>query len=99
MAREMIPVDVTHAPEILRLAEEVRSSKIPRVLRGNGEEIAVLTPLSPARKRGKRSKTYAKADDEAFLAAAGGWSNFDVDKFIKGNEESRRRSSRPPVDL
>jgi hypothetical protein len=99
MAREMIPVDVTHTPEVLRLAEEVRSSKIPRDLRRNGEEIAVLTPLAPARKRGRKSRIYTKADDEAFLAAAGGWKDFDLDKFLRDNEESRRLSSRPSVEL
>lgn len=98
MARQMIPVDITHAPEVLRLAEEVRTSKTPRVLRRNGEEIAVVMPLSAARKRARTAKTFTKADDEAFLAAAGGWKDFDLDKFLEDNEESRRMSSRPPVE-
>jgi hypothetical protein len=99
MAREMIPVDITHTPEVLRLAEEVRSSNTPRVLRRDGEEIAVLTPISSSRKRSRKRRTYTKADDEAFLASAGGWKDFDLEKFLKDNEESRRLSSRPPVDL
>ncbi len=99
MAREMIPVDITHTPEVLRLAEEVRSSKTPRVLRRNGEEIAVLMPLSPARRRGKKAKAHTKADYEAFLSSAGSWrGNVDVEKFHRDLEESRRLT-RPPVDL
>jgi hypothetical protein len=97
MAREMIPVDITHSPEVLRLAEEVRSSKTPRILRRSGEAIAVVMPLSPARKRTRKVKT--KEDLEAFRAAAGGWKDFDLDKFLEDLYASRRASSRPPVEL
>jgi hypothetical protein len=38
-------------------------------------------------------------DYEAFWAAAGSWKNFDAERFLKENYESRRRSSRLPIDL
>jgi len=41
-----------------------------------------------------------KTDYEAFLSAAGSWKGLvDPDKLIEDIYESRRRSSKPPVEL
>ena len=58
---------------------------------------AILKPVVPAfRPRPGKSA----ADYEAFLASAGGWRGLvDTDKLIANIYESRRRSSRPPVEL
>ena len=53
MAREMVPLDVTNTPEVLRLAEDVARTGVPRVLRRNGDDLAVVRPA--ARSRPKRS--------------------------------------------
>lgn len=99
MARELAPIDVTHDPELLRLAEEVRHSGKPRLLRRGGEDLAVLSPVGlVASRRTRKAKTHTKADDEAFLASAGTWTDFDLDDFLKRNEESRTLS-RPRVEL
>ena len=97
MAKELKAIDISNAPELLRLAEEVRSSREPRVLRRASEDIAVLAPVAP-RRRSSRKRT--KADYEAFLASAGGWKELiDTDRFLADNYESRRLSSRPPIEL
>src|SRR4051812_6128548 len=99
MAKELTPVDVTNTPDLLRLAEEVRRSGQPRLLRRDDEDLAVLSPApTAAKRRARKAKTYTKADDEAFLSSAGGWKDFDLEEFLKNNEESRR-ASRPPVEL
>lgn len=99
MARELSPIDITDDPELLRLAEEVRRTGLPRLLRREDEDVAVLSPVANLGRRGaKKRKAYTKADDDAFLSAAGAWHDFDVDAFLEHNEESRRMS-RPPVEL
>ena len=64
-------------------------------------ELAVLKPVpiraDRRRKRGKREIT--EADRQAFRASAGSWSDLDLDKFLADLYESRRISSRPPVEL
>lgn len=59
------------------------------------------TKLTPTKltstKRGRETKT--EADHAAFTASLGSWKDVDVDAFLKDNEESRRMSTRPPVDL
>ncbi len=86
-------LDISDAPELLRLVEEVRETNEPRILRRGNEELAVITALPP-----HQGKT--EADYEAFRSAAGGWKGLvDTDKLIEDIYESRRISSRPPVDL
>lgn len=98
MAEHAKSIDISDVPEILRLAEEVRRAGEPRILRKDGEDLAVVVPLpEPASKRRGRTKT--EADYEALRRAAGGWSDVDTDKLIADIYEDRRRSSRPPVEL
>jgi hypothetical protein len=47
-------------------------------------------PVSATRKRSRKARTYSKADDEAFLAAAGAWKDFNLEQFLRDNEASRR---------
>ena len=91
-------LDVTHSPELLHLAEEVRDTKEPRMLRRADEELAVVMPVkAPANARRERRPTAA--DYAAFRAAAGGWKDEDTEAFKAYNYEQRRKSSRPPADL
>ena len=45
------PIDISNDPELLKLAEEVHSSHTPRILRRNDEDLALLVPVKPKRKR------------------------------------------------
>jgi hypothetical protein len=97
MAGEMTSIDITHNPELRRLAEEVRTSRKPRILVNEGRDVAVLKPVSPTRRRPGRGKT--EADHQAFRSSAGAWrGNVDVDKFLEELEESRRLTT-PPVEV
>lgn len=98
MAEEMIYIDISDVPDLLRIAEEVRTTRTPRMLRSDSEDVAVLMPVIPRKHKAKRAKT--KADYEAFRAAAGGWKGLvDTDKLIADIYESRRISTKPPVDI
>jgi hypothetical protein len=98
MAVEAKPIDIGGLPELVTLAEEVRATNEPRVLRCGSEDIAKIVPLraGPGRRR-RAAKTTA--DYDAFISSAGGWADVDVDAFLKANRESRDRSSRPAVEL
>jgi hypothetical protein len=99
MATEFKSIDISHVPELLRLAEEVRDSKEARVLRVNGEDIALMVPVRRRSKRRAKRRTKTKADYEAFRSAAGGWHDIDTDKLIADIYADRRASFRPPVEL
>lgn len=77
----------------------MRRAGEPRILRKDGEDLAVIAPL-PQPKRRKGSHKPSDADLAAFRSAAGGWKDLiDIDQFIEDVRESRRISSRPPVEL
>ena len=98
MARESIAVDVDGMPEVVRLARVVRESGTPRVLRQRGEDIAVIRPLPPPRRRPRLAKT--EADYATFRSTAGGWAGLvDADKLIEQVYADREIGDRPPVEL
>jgi len=100
MAEHAKSLDISGMPELLRLVEEVRASNEPRLLTRDHERLAVVMPVSVRPPERRRGKTPTAEDLEAFRSAAGGWRGVvDVDKLVKDIYESRRISTRPPVDL
>ena len=99
MAKELTPIDISNTPDLLRLAEEVATSGEPRLLRRDSEDVAILMPLRAGTLRLRRRRRKIEADHEALRAAAGSWHDFDLDTFLKENEESRALNVRPAVDL
>ncbi len=99
MARARTSIDISNTPDLLRLAEEVAESGKPWVLRRADEDVAVLMPVKKPASRRRTGRKKTKADYKAFLASAGGWSDVDTDTLIEDIYESRRISTRPPVEL
>ena len=92
------PIDITNIPELVKIAEEVEATKTPRELKRENKTVAVIMPAKKAPPRKKREKT--KADYEAFLSAAGGWKDLvDTEKLKRDIYESRKISTRPPIEL
>ena len=82
---------------MVRIAEEVRTSGRPRILRRNGEDMAMVIPITHGRKHRTRH-TRTQADYDAFLSAAGGWKGLvDADKLLADIYESRELSTKPPI--
>ena len=57
--RELKPVEIGAMPDLVRLAEEVQSEGAGRILRRNGQDVAVLLP----RKRAPRRRRTTSPDD------------------------------------
>ena len=94
-----IPIDISNIPELVRIAEEVEATKTPRELIRENKPVALITPMTGAKKI-KKQKAKTKADYEAFKSAAGGWKDFvDTEKLKRDIYESRKISTRPPIDL
>ena len=97
MGKTLRTIEISNMPDLVRIVEEVRKSKTPRVLSRRKKPVAVLRPIDGKRKRAKGTKT--RKDYEAFLASAGSWKDVDTDKLVRDIYESRRISSRPPIEL
>lgn len=61
MKKEPRPFDVTHMPELLRLAEEVRRTGQSVVLTDGERELAMLTPLVPASTTTRTTRRSSKS--------------------------------------
>ena len=62
MAKEPKHIDVSSIPELLKLAQEVRSTNEPAVLQQEREDLAMLTPIKPVAKRRVRGKPTSGDD-------------------------------------
>lgn len=91
MAKEQPAIDISHLPEVARLAEEVRATHTPRLLRRGEEVIARIVPAVPLRAPLPRQRRQAvqKEDREAFLAAAGSWKGVDAEQLKAEIHEAR----------
>ncbi len=87
MSNTLTPIDIGHYPELLRLVEEVATTKKPRELKRDNQTVAVLMPVAPAKK--------AKTVYEASLATIGSWSDLDADELIADIHHWRKEGSRP----
>ena len=91
-------IDVSTSPDLRRVAEEVRDSGEPIVLRMEDEELAVLIPVDTTARRARRRLT--QADYDAVMSTAGSWQGLvdDIDK-LKAKLKAARGSDRPSVEL
>jgi hypothetical protein len=89
MARTPRTIEISNMPELLRIVEEVRTSKTPRVLSRRKKPLAILRPLESTPKNARSRKS--KADEKAFLSSAGGWRDLvDTEKLKEDIDASRR---------
>ena len=99
MSSSLTPLDISNIPDLVRVAEEVNTTKKSRVLTVSGRTLAVLMPVETSGKS-KEKRVKTKADYTAFRAAFGSWKDVDTDKLLKDIYEDRRRTNtRPSVQL
>jgi hypothetical protein len=67
MAKELKSVDITHAPDVLRLAEEVARSGVPFLLRKDDADVALLSPAPPTPRHARRRKSTSSDDPLASI--------------------------------
>jgi hypothetical protein len=100
MTEHAEPLELGNTSELLQVAEEVRRSHTPRLLRHAGEDLAIVVPIVDRSKTHRRGKGRSEEDYEAFRSAAGSWKGLvDADQLIEDIYESRRISTDLPVDL
>jgi hypothetical protein len=76
MAVDRTPIDISDMPDLRRIAEEVQATGQPRLLRRDGQDVALVTPLVPrnqhsasGRRRGRLTRDDALFD---LIGAAAG---------------------------
>lgn len=90
-------VDIDDAPDVARLAQQVRDTNEARVPRLNGEVLAEVRPVKPP--KGRRAWKPTEADLQALRSSAGGWADMDIDRFLADIYASRDMSIGRKVEL
>src|SRR5690348_3437860 len=89
MSRHLTPIDISNIPDLLRIVEEMRHSKEPRILKRDSEPVAMLMPMETATQRHQTIEAFdGKRLDEvkaSFLAA--GYSEAEVNDMIEAMSE------------
>jgi len=107
MTKPLESIDITDKPDLIDVAEAVRATGEPHMLRRNDEAVAIITPImtvhlrrpkAPAKRRLK-PKEMTEADIEAFFSAAGSWADVDTDTLIANIYADRENSNRPPPEF
>jgi hypothetical protein len=65
MAKEPKRIDISSIPELLSIAQEVRSTNESRILQQESEDLAFLSPVLP-KKRAKAKAQPVTSDDALF---------------------------------
>jgi hypothetical protein len=102
MAREYKTIDIGDEPALMRLVEEIRTSREPVILRRGEEELAILQPTGeePSSDEDVRNWRPTAEQIAAFRSIAGAWKDVDTDRLIEDIYEGRRiGADRPPVEL
>ena len=60
-------MNVTNIPDLLRIARQVEATNQPVVLRDDGHDLAVVTPVAPPKRRSGRAKAIGQHDSFAGL--------------------------------
>jgi hypothetical protein len=88
-------IDISHLPDLKRLAQEAKKTGKPYILRENSHDVALLTPVDTERKQ----QTNRQAIEE-ILALAGSWKDLDSDDMLEQLDRIRHASKpTPPLAL
>ena len=106
MASEARGIELADVSDLAALVDEVRRSRHPRILRQNGEDVALLMPVvRPERQRSHVSHPRPPTEAEitrsraGIMAAAGSWQDVDVEALKRDFHRQRDVTTRPPVEL
>ena len=98
MSRQIIPIDASKLPDLLKVAEEVNTTKTPRLIKRNGETLAMLMPAGTAGKREPHKRTiWTHYDPQrvrtALKQSAGALQGVDREELLSDLASQRSQQS------
>src|SRR4051794_24169199 len=100
MSRHIIPIDASNLPDLLKVAEEVNTTKTPRLIKRNGETLALLMPTGRIEKRKthlQKRTIWTHYDPQrvkaALRASAGALQGVNREELVSDLAEQRRQES------
>ncbi len=96
MSRQIVPIDASNLPDLLKIAEEVHTTKTPRLIKRKGESLALLMPAGATV---NQKKEKARTSVKEALALAGAWSDLPSEHMEEELDRIRHETKpTPPID-
>jgi hypothetical protein len=96
MVQEAERFDISNMPDLVRLAEEVARTRKPRLLTRGEEEVALLSPARPKR---RKKVVMTLAQRNAVLSSIGGWVGLVDPERLKRDLDAARGDHSPSITL
>ena len=97
MSRHIIPIDASNFPDLLKVAEEVNTTKTPRLIKRNGETLALLIPTGQKTAHPQKRDIWTHYDPQhvkaALQASAGALQGVSREKLVSDLAEQRGQES------
>lgn len=99
MSRRIIPIDASNLPDLLKVAEEVNTTKTPRLIKRNGETLAMLMPAGAVKRTHPQQKRtiWTHYDPQRVKAAlkqsAGALQGVNREELLSDLAEQRSQKS------
>ena len=97
MSRHIIPIDASNLPDLLKVAEEVNTTKTPRLIKRNGETLALLLPTGQKTAHPQKRDIWTHYDPQQVKAALrdskGALQGVNREELLSELAEQRRQES------
>lgn len=96
MNRHIIPIDISNLPDLLRIAQEVKTTRKPRILKRDSETMAIVMPVGTAVKSkptGIWTRYHSKSVREALKQSAGALAGVDRTQLLTDLATQRSQES------
>ena len=97
MSRHIIPIDASNFPDLLKVAEEVNTTKTPRLIKRNGATLALLLPTGQKTAHPQKRDIWTHYDPEKVRAALhqskGALQGVNREELLSELAEQRRQES------
>jgi hypothetical protein len=58
MNRHVTPIDISHIPDLVRIVEEMKNAKEPRILKQGSAPVAMLVPMATSTEQHKAIEAF-----------------------------------------
>ena len=89
MNRHVMPIDISHIPDLVQIVEEMKNAKEPRILKQGSAPVAMLVPMATAGEQHKAMEAFdfKPLDEARGLLLDAGYAETEVNDMIEAMSE------------
>jgi hypothetical protein len=89
MNRHVMPIDISHIPDLVRIVEEMKDAKEPRILKQGSAPVAMLVPMATPTEQHKAIEAFdfKPLDEVRGSLLEAGYAETEVNDMIEAMSE------------